>query len=210
MADSGLPDHEPPSSPALPEAKRRKLRKGTRSCWECKRRKNKCTWSCGKGKCDGCHHRDTPCRSQELPEDHASQARRGTKKSDDNNLRRLEALVEKLARKVHPGDVHEHHTPSISDDKGGETPVASTTASPRPDAVALSPVATSPSSSISNNNIWVSLLCQLRRIHMLKYLGLDRTTAGREWRRASCSHLSQDYCLPVLRWANSERPRTRL
>lgn len=167
MADSGSPAHEPASSPALPEAKRRKLRKGTSSCWECKRRKNKCTWSRGKGKCDGCHHRDTPCRSQEYPEEHVSQARRGTKKSDGHNLRHLEALVEKLARQVHSGDVYEHHARSISDDKGEEHPVASTTSSPRPEAVVLSPAATSPDSPILSNTILVKCPCLLLRIRML-------------------------------------------
>ncbi|KAI1117919.1 hypothetical protein F5Y14DRAFT_290357 [Nemania sp. NC0429] len=157
MAASGSPVHEElaSSGPATPEAKRRKLRKGTRSCWECKRRKNKCTWSHGKEKCDGCYHRDTPCRGQELPEEHVSEARRGTNKPDDSKLRRLEALAEKLARQVNSGKTHEHHhARPVSDDTGGEPPAAApattTTTSPRPDAVVLPPRSTSPCLRISD------------------------------------------------------------
>ncbi|KAL2018243.1 hypothetical protein VTK56DRAFT_1150 [Thermocarpiscus australiensis] len=51
-------------------AKRRKLRKGTRSCWECKRRKIRCMFaSPGDATCIGCQHRRVPCVPQEVPED---------------------------------------------------------------------------------------------------------------------------------------------
>lgn len=49
--------------------KRTKVRKGTRSCWECKRRKIRCMFaSPGDAVCIGCQHRLVPCVSQELPE----------------------------------------------------------------------------------------------------------------------------------------------
>lgn len=52
-----------------PSPKRRKLRKGTQSCWECKRRKAKCTFSAHtRDVCDGCQRRGTDCISQELTE----------------------------------------------------------------------------------------------------------------------------------------------
>ena len=65
---------------AQSEAKRRRLRKGTHSCWECKRRKMRCIFDpvvdansitntiispC----CNGCRRRGTQCVSQEFPED---------------------------------------------------------------------------------------------------------------------------------------------
>ncbi|KAH8703809.1 hypothetical protein BGW36DRAFT_414212 [Talaromyces proteolyticus] len=54
--------------------KTRKVRKGTRSCWECKRRKVRCSLS-SKGDhattCVACRRRQTPCVSQEFSEDYA-------------------------------------------------------------------------------------------------------------------------------------------
>ncbi|CAG8908673.1 unnamed protein product [Penicillium egyptiacum] len=48
-----------------PAAKRRKVRKGTQSCWECRRRKVKCTFSSVDDTiCINCHRRSTKCVSQ--------------------------------------------------------------------------------------------------------------------------------------------------
>ena len=50
--------------------KRRKVRKGTRSCWECKRRKIRCIFSSSEDAiCVGCKRRRAPCVSQDMPED---------------------------------------------------------------------------------------------------------------------------------------------
>ncbi|PGG99383.1 hypothetical protein GX51_06316 [Blastomyces parvus] len=51
--------------------KRRKVRKGTRSCWECKRRKMKCRFDprVASTSCNGCRRRGSQCISQEFPED---------------------------------------------------------------------------------------------------------------------------------------------
>ncbi|KAF2496440.1 hypothetical protein BU16DRAFT_437020, partial [Lophium mytilinum] len=48
--------------------KRRKVRKGTRSCWECKRRKMRCIFDT-EAICKGCRRRGSKCISQEFPED---------------------------------------------------------------------------------------------------------------------------------------------
>lgn len=67
--------------------KRRKIRKGTRSCWECKRRKIKCTFASTEDvTCIGCQRRRAPCVSQDLPEV-LSPARNGNR-----------YLVERIAR----------------------------------------------------------------------------------------------------------------
>ena len=62
-------------SPDTPEfaAKRRKLRKGTWSCWECKRRKIRCVSAASAHgvACLGCQRRNVPCVGQEMPEDPA-------------------------------------------------------------------------------------------------------------------------------------------
>ncbi|RWA10800.1 hypothetical protein EKO27_g4310 [Xylaria grammica] len=107
---------------AQPEAKRRKIRKGTRSCWECKRRKNKCTYSTagGEGRCDDCRSRGTRCIGQEFPEEQVTRERRGTNKSDENRLQRLETLVEELSRKVDASNACGHHTQLRPDDRSDE------------------------------------------------------------------------------------------
>ncbi|KAK6361030.1 hypothetical protein TWF730_007145 [Orbilia blumenaviensis] len=46
--------------------KKRKVRKGTQSCWECKRRKIRCTFAAPRNStCDGCKSRQTKCIGQE-------------------------------------------------------------------------------------------------------------------------------------------------
>lgn len=46
---------------------RRKIRRGTQSCWECKRRKTRCTFaSPNSSVCDGCRSRKVNCISQQF------------------------------------------------------------------------------------------------------------------------------------------------
>ncbi|KAK4947827.1 hypothetical protein LTR10_013335 [Elasticomyces elasticus] len=87
-------------------AKRRKIRKGTRSCWECKRRKIRCSFSTSSDAvCIGCRRRGTSCISQEYRDEitvaAASIAPRGRYMGD--RIVRVEALVEHLAKQVAKG-----------------------------------------------------------------------------------------------------------
>ncbi|KAI0481573.1 hypothetical protein F4859DRAFT_425384 [Xylaria cf. heliscus] len=130
MADSGSSAHrEPPSPTTQPDAKRRKIRKGTRSCWECKRRKNRCTWSGNEEKCDGCYHRGTRCISQEYPEENVSNEKCGASKSN-NRLQRLEALVEELSRKVSSGNASGNDRQLPPDDNDEHHAATNTTPGP--------------------------------------------------------------------------------
>lgn len=63
FSNTAISDHE------QSEAKRRKLRKGTHSCWECKRRKMRCIFDPGTNSatCNGCQRRSSQCISQEFP-----------------------------------------------------------------------------------------------------------------------------------------------
>jgi hypothetical protein len=55
--------------------KRRKVRKGTQSCWECKRRKVRCTYAgAGDTTCDNCLRRKTKCTAQDYVDDQESPA----------------------------------------------------------------------------------------------------------------------------------------
>ncbi|KAE8148693.1 hypothetical protein BDV25DRAFT_157825 [Aspergillus avenaceus] len=59
------------SNDAYCQSNRRKVRKGTHSCWECKRRKMKCRFDprIVSASCNGCRRRGSRCISQEFPED---------------------------------------------------------------------------------------------------------------------------------------------
>ena len=71
MTDVAL-DEEPETALSKQEIsahKRRKVRKGTRSCWECKRRKIRCLFVSSEDViCIGCERRRAPCVSQDMPE----------------------------------------------------------------------------------------------------------------------------------------------
>lgn len=59
---TGIDDAENP-----PPIKRRKIRRGTQSCWECKRRKIRCTFVTPKESvCDGCRSRKVKCIGQQF------------------------------------------------------------------------------------------------------------------------------------------------
>jgi hypothetical protein len=96
---SGAGVRRPAPDKASPEAKRRKVRKGTRSCWECKRRKIRCNFtSAADAVCIGCSRRGTHCVSQEYPEEASRPAEKGEPIGD--RIVRVEALVEQLVKQV--------------------------------------------------------------------------------------------------------------
>ncbi len=85
-----------------PQAKRRKVRKGTRSCWECKGRKVKCTYlTADEAVCDGCFRRGTKCVSQDLPEQPLAPVDR--RRQIGNRMIRVESLIEKLVKTIGSG-----------------------------------------------------------------------------------------------------------
>ncbi|RSM09510.1 hypothetical protein CEP52_004044 [Fusarium oligoseptatum] len=103
-----IEDHRP-----LP--KRRKIRKGTTSCWECKRRKTRCHFSSPASEaCVGCQQRETPCVTQEYEEDSSKTQEHhaiGAEPLDHNKnngfedrLERVEALLQRLVDTDRGGD----------------------------------------------------------------------------------------------------------
>lgn len=89
-------------------SERRKIRKGTQSCWECKRRKVKCTFAPPRGAtCDRCKRRKTLCVSQEFPQSGVAQTGDG--------LGHVEALAQPLAQSANttsaPGQQAEINLP---------------------------------------------------------------------------------------------------
>jgi hypothetical protein len=116
---------------AEPEAKRRrKIRKGTRSCWECKRRKIRCNFdSEAAAVCNGCQNRGTKCVSQEFPEEASAPADRSRQMGE--RIVRVEALVEQLVHSVAAGGTTKQTTtiPPVPD-TGIPTPSSSTSELP--------------------------------------------------------------------------------
>ena len=86
--NNGFSDREPP---------RKRVRKGTKSCWECKKRKVRCQLSTEDvAICSGCRARGTTCVSQAFPEEHDTS--RGTNVGE--RLGRVELLLEQLVSKM--------------------------------------------------------------------------------------------------------------
>ncbi|KAJ6787004.1 hypothetical protein PWT90_07429 [Aphanocladium album] len=85
-------------------AKKRKVRKGTQSCWECKRRKIRCTFAAPTDTvCDGCKSRQTKCIGQEYQDDPPPT---GGKKAD--RLKRMESIIEGLVKQNQHDSVDEN------------------------------------------------------------------------------------------------------
>ncbi|KFY33457.1 hypothetical protein V494_07610 [Pseudogymnoascus sp. VKM F-4513 (FW-928)] len=98
-----------------PEAKRRRLRKGTHSCWACKRRKVRCTFaSSADTMCIICRRRGTKCISQELPED------LGQTEDSDSRIVRVEALLNQLAEKINHGSAANEQNGAQSRSEGAQ------------------------------------------------------------------------------------------
>ncbi|KAJ2981195.1 hypothetical protein NQ176_g2171 [Zarea fungicola] len=82
----------PASSNGTP-IKKRKVRKGTQSCWECKRRKIRCTFAAPTDSiCDGCKSRQTKCISQEYQDEPPSAGRKV------DRIKRMESIIEGLVK----------------------------------------------------------------------------------------------------------------
>lgn len=88
---------EPLSSGPEKTGKRRKVRKGTSSCWECKRRKVKCTFASPEAAvCLNCRRRKSTCVSQDLPEESST-----CQKADmGHRIGRDEVVVNNLIKRI--------------------------------------------------------------------------------------------------------------
>ncbi|KAJ6023677.1 hypothetical protein N7540_004474 [Penicillium herquei] len=79
------------------EAKRRKIRKGTRSCWECKHRKIRCIFlSPDDATCVECQRRRATCISQNLPEDLVPTKQPSNSRHLGDRIARIENIIKDL------------------------------------------------------------------------------------------------------------------
>ncbi|PYI08772.1 hypothetical protein BO78DRAFT_364138 [Aspergillus sclerotiicarbonarius CBS 121057] len=84
-----------PSSPDLrPVSKRRKIRKGTFSCWECKQRKRRCELEAAGGVCAYCQSRGIACVGQDHPDPRGS----GNDEHVQTRILHVEKLVDQLVQ----------------------------------------------------------------------------------------------------------------
>jgi hypothetical protein len=83
---------------AGPGPKRRQVRKGTRSCWECRRLKMKCIFaSSADAICTRCQRRGAKCVGQEFPEEVSAPLERSLQMGD--RVVRVETLLQQLLEK---------------------------------------------------------------------------------------------------------------
>lgn len=90
------------SESSEPDAKRRKLRRGTKSCWDCKKRKVKCTFdSQSDTVCIACRRRGASCIGQDQPEEEYIASTDGNRDPLLERIQRVEGLLEQLLEVGH-------------------------------------------------------------------------------------------------------------
>ena len=96
-----------------PESKRRKVRKGTQSCWECRRRKVRCIYAVTTDTiCENCRRRGTACISQEHPDESMPSA--GSNQVEAR-LGRVEELIEHMVNSAVPAQIPNSPAKDISE-----------------------------------------------------------------------------------------------
>jgi hypothetical protein len=115
----------------LPASKRRKVRKGTQSCWECKRRKVRCIFTLPtNASCDNCGRRKTACVSQEYVDDAESPKERA-EVGVEARLRKIEDVLEQMvntSRDTHSlarNDTEDCSEPATATLRGSDTSLRS-------------------------------------------------------------------------------------
>lgn len=107
---------------SVPPSKRKKLRRGTHSCWECKRRKMKCVFdSPDDAVCVGCDRRLTKCVSQEFPEKMSTPLDNGQLR---DRLRRVESQLDQFLAAGDNGQTKTEDHPDRQLDHGIPTPAS--------------------------------------------------------------------------------------
>ncbi|CAI7645631.1 unnamed protein product [Penicillium glandicola] len=121
--------HDPQARPA--DQSRKKIRKGTRSCWQCKHRKVRCNFASDNDQsCRECLVRGFPCRSQELPEQNPRESDRTYL---NGRMARVESLLEKLLIRVDGGSNQPRDSKSLIDTVETSPESSPPTVTPAPD-----------------------------------------------------------------------------
>ncbi|PWY82584.1 hypothetical protein BO83DRAFT_434221 [Aspergillus eucalypticola CBS 122712] len=110
------------------EHRRKRVRKGTKSCWACKRRKIKCIPQPESPICAGCRERNTPCISQAFEDDDSLDNVQDSPLA--RRMARVESLLERLMETITHGQT-----------SGGLTPAALSATAIPPQSILASPLA---------------------------------------------------------------------
>ncbi|KAK3375522.1 hypothetical protein B0T24DRAFT_202021 [Lasiosphaeria ovina] len=109
------------------EARRRKVRKGTHSCWECRRRKIRCQFGPGNDVvCLPCQGRGSSCRSQEFVDESRPQQQPDRRMAQ--RLGRLEDLMSKLVDRILPESISSSRSRDVSPASSDDTVADGTSA----------------------------------------------------------------------------------
>lgn len=165
-----------PASVALAEDehRRKRVRKGTKSCWECKRRKVKCQLSYENVSiCSGCLSRGTNCLSQEYPEEHDSSG--GPQLGE--RLGRIELMLDKLMTKMEQYEEEDNatkiHTPESMGTGDVLTPFPNTTSNGYENATAV------PILSLFDNPVVSTSSFHQITMHLLTYFTVRSPRKGK-------------------------------
>ncbi|KAK0732908.1 hypothetical protein B0T26DRAFT_622077, partial [Lasiosphaeria miniovina] len=100
--------------------RRRKVRKGTHSCWECRRRKIRCQFGPGNDAvCLPCQGRGSSCRSQEFVDESRPQQQPDRRMAQ--RLGRLEDLMSKLVDRILPESISSSRSRDVSPASSDDT-----------------------------------------------------------------------------------------
>jgi hypothetical protein len=133
--------------------RRRSLRKGTHSCWACKRRKEKCSFDDG-DICTGCVRRGTECVSQRFVDNDAAHATAAI--ATATRLQRIEDKVAQLASQLQSQS--QMFTSPVMSSTPGTTPRAMLSDTTRP----ASKTNLSPSISEAGQGLAVPITASIR------------------------------------------------
>ncbi|KAJ5620184.1 hypothetical protein N7510_004168 [Penicillium lagena] len=148
---------------------RKKIRKGTRSCWECKHRKVRCHFaSDGDRSCRECLARGLLCRTQDLPE--PENPRESDRASLNERLARVELLLERFLHR-YDGDTDQPLPEAAGDNN---SPVSSP-------AVATPAHENAPVLSLFDNEVLGFRRPDVTTVPNITLYG----TAHRDWKRLS-------------------------
>jgi hypothetical protein len=105
--------------------RRRSLRKGTHSCWACKRRKEKCSFDDG-NVCTGCLRRGSRCVSQRFADNDAAQTTAATATATATRLQRIEDMVAQLTSQIksQSESQRQRYTPPVTSSSPSPVPRA--------------------------------------------------------------------------------------
>ncbi|QYS92877.1 Zn(2)-C6 fungal-type domain-containing protein [Trichoderma simmonsii] len=152
------------SSSTSTKIERRKLRRGTTSCWECKRRKTRCHFEQSSSACVSCKRRGSKCVLQHIEECLGTQAAEQPN-HHANAGKRMEHLEDMVDQLVHQSTTHNtsNHYPLDRNDSAQQVQKSTSSSNPPRKLLPKLDKAPTRSSASSPNNGSKSLILSARQ-----------------------------------------------